>query len=73
MPTKTDDEFKLQFGKRLRAIRTAQGFSQEQLALASGLDRSYIGGVERGQRNISVVNICTLARTLSVSPKDFFE
>jgi transcriptional regulator with XRE-family HTH domain len=61
-----------EFGRRLRQLRTEQGLSQEALALASGLDRSYVGGVERGERNVSLVNIHKLARALRLPPKDLF-
>lgn len=61
------------FGKKLRQLRMAQGFSQEGLSLAAKLDRTYIGSVERGERNISLVNICKIASALGVSPKEFFE
>lgn len=54
------------FGRRLAELRKAKGWSQELLALESGLARSYLGGVERGQRNISLVNICKLASTLEI-------
>ena len=54
------------FGKRLEELWRQRGWSQEKLALESGLARSYLGGVERGQRNIAVVNICRLAQTLGV-------
>lgn len=58
------------FGKRLAALRKQRGWSQEKLALESGLARSYLGGVERGQRNIAVVNICKLANALGVDPSE---
>lgn len=54
------------FGRRLTQLRKRHGWSQEQLALESGLARSYLGGVERGQRNIALLNICRLAETLGV-------
>jgi transcriptional regulator with XRE-family HTH domain len=59
-----------QFGARLRAIRTEKGLSQEALALACDLDRTYIGGVERGERNISLINIYKIAAALGVLPRD---
>ncbi|ARK53182.1 helix-turn-helix domain-containing protein [Burkholderia pseudomallei] len=58
------------FGKRLVELRKAKGWSQEKLALESGLARSYVGGIERGQRNIALYNICVLAETLNVTPSD---
>jgi len=61
------------FGKRLRQLRKARGFSQESLALASNLDRTYVSSVERGERNISLINIYKMALALGVSPKEFFE
>ena len=67
---------KLLFGRRLAMLRKDKGWSQEQLALQSGLARSYLGGVERGQRNIALENIVRLARTLELSPSvlmDFSE
>lgn len=54
------------FGHRLIELRKAKGWSQERLALESGLARSYVGGVERGQRNIALLNIFKLAETLGV-------
>jgi transcriptional regulator with XRE-family HTH domain len=58
------------FGLHLVALRKAHGWSQERLALESGLARSYVGGIERGQRNIALINICILAKTLGVSPSE---
>ncbi len=59
---------KIAFGSRVRYLRKKLGWSQEHLALKSGLDRSYIGGVERGQRNISLENICLIAKALKAKP-----
>jgi transcriptional regulator with XRE-family HTH domain len=56
------------FGTRLAALRKNKGWSQEKLALESGIARSYLGGVERGKRNIALLNICKLADTLGVKP-----
>lgn len=58
------------FGERLAELRKAQGLSQEGLALESGLARSYLGGVERGQRNIALLNICRLAQALELPPSE---
>jgi transcriptional regulator with XRE-family HTH domain len=54
------------FGERVRILRQARGLSQEALALVAGLDRTYIGGVERGERNISLINIQKIAQALDV-------
>jgi transcriptional regulator with XRE-family HTH domain len=61
------------FGKRIAALRKGRGWSQEQLALESGLARSYLGGVERGQRNISLLNIYRLAESMDLPPAALFE
>jgi len=63
------DPLKL-FGQHLIKLRKRHGWSQEKLALESGLARSYIGGIERGERNVSLMNICILARTLQVAPRE---
>jgi transcriptional regulator with XRE-family HTH domain len=69
------EEGKIQqgFGLRLRHIRKQKGFSQEGLALACGLDRTYIGGVERGERNVSLVNIVKIARALGVLAEELLK
>lgn len=61
------DALKL-FGAKLAELRKRRGWSQERLSLESGIARSYVGEVERGQRNIAVVNICRLADSLGVKP-----
>lgn len=59
-----------EFGKNLRSIRKAKGFSQEKLALKAGFDRSYTGKVERGEVNITLEKIYTLSAALACDPKD---
>lgn len=61
------------FGSRLAKLRKERGWSQEQLALESGIARSYLGGVERGQRNIALLNICKLANTLGIKPSELLK
>lgn len=61
------------FGSRLAELRKQKGWSQERLALESGLARSYLGGVERGQRNIALVNICRLAEALELRPMELLD
>jgi transcriptional regulator with XRE-family HTH domain len=53
-------------GAAVRQVREERGISQERLGLESGLDRTYIGGIERGERNPSYANILLVARTLGV-------
>jgi transcriptional regulator with XRE-family HTH domain len=65
-----EHEIKTNFGKCLREIRLQKGLSQETLAFNCELDRTYIGSVERGERNISLINIYKIAAALGVSPKD---
>lgn len=56
------------FGKKMYCLRVELRLSQEQLAERAQLDRTYISSVERGQRNISLLNICKLAAALEVLP-----
>ena len=65
-------EIRLQFGARVRQLRVGRGWSQEEFARQVGLDRSYIGGVERGERNISLENICRIAFGLGVCAEELF-
>ena len=61
------------FGLNVRAAREAKGLSQEGLASLARLHRTYVGGVERGERNISLANIAKLARALEVEPSRLLE
>ena len=60
------------FGLRVRELRKSRGLSQEAFADIAGLDRSYIGGVERGARNISLVNIKRISIALEISMEELF-
>jgi transcriptional regulator with XRE-family HTH domain len=67
-----EQEIKSRFGAQVRRLRVSKGLSQEALALVCELDRTYIGGVERGERNISLLNINRLSRALNVHPSQLF-
>ena len=70
MDGRREAEIQQSFGTRLREIRRLKALSQEALALACDLDRTYIGGVERGERNISLINIYKIADALQVPPSE---
>ena len=57
-------------GQRIRAAREARGWSQERLADEAGIDRSYMSGIERGVRNISVLKLSRLAQVLGTKSAD---
>ena len=61
------------FGDRVRELRKAAGLSQEAFADKCGLDRTYIGGIERGERNVALRNINAIARTLGIPLTKLFE
>jgi transcriptional regulator with XRE-family HTH domain len=67
------EEIKKAFGARLRKLRKAQKLSQEGIALKCGLDRSYVGQIERGESNLSLVNIHRIAEGLGVGVGELFE
>jgi len=62
-----------QFGMRVRQLREKQGLSQEELAYRAGVHRTYLGGIERGERNPSLKNIVAIARALSIRLPDLLD
>lgn len=61
-----ESEIKVQFGTKIRYLREQRNISQEKLGDLCGLDRTYVSSVERGRRNVSLVNIFRLAKGLDV-------
>jgi transcriptional regulator with XRE-family HTH domain len=60
-------------GATIRKIRLKKGYSQESVALACELDRSYFGGIERGEHNVAVINLEKIATALEVDIRDLFK
>lgn len=63
----------LQLGQRVRKLRKEAGYSQEGFALACDLDRSYMGAIERGQQNVSLLNLHIVATTLKITLAELME
>jgi transcriptional regulator with XRE-family HTH domain len=63
-----DPDPRVVFGKHVRQLRLQRGLSQEKLAELADLHRNYVGGIERGERNVALLNIVALARGLKVKP-----
>ncbi len=61
------------FGQRVRELRKAKGFSQEAFAAECGLDRTYMGGIERGERNIALRNIHRIAKALGITISELMQ
>lgn len=68
---KKKNKYLVELGKRIRAIRLEQGLSQENLALKADIDRSYMGSIERGERNVSFITLIKIAICLRCSVSDF--
>jgi transcriptional regulator with XRE-family HTH domain len=62
-----------EFGRRVRAARVAKGWSMEVLAERAGLHWTYVGSVERGRRNIALLNILKLAAALDVNAAELVD
>jgi transcriptional regulator with XRE-family HTH domain len=70
VPTNAEKALLRTFGDRVRSRREALGLSQERLAELAGLHRNYVGSLERGERNVALVNITKLAEALEVDPAE---
>jgi len=66
------DSVLVKFGNKVRQLRNEKGWSQEELSFKSGFHRTYIGMVERAERNISLKNIARIAKTFNVEIQDLF-
>lgn len=62
----------VKIGKKIRELRKERGYSQEAFAYEVGLDRTYIGSVERGERNLAAINLVRIAKTLKVEIGELF-
>ena len=67
------DRVLVRLGRRVRNLRHALDWSQEDLAAKSGLHRTYIGSIERGERNVALLNLVVLAKSLRVSLPDLLK
>ena len=68
----THESIQKQFGKKVRELRTERGYSQEGFAFACNLHRTYIGCIERGEKNITITNIKKIAKALKVEISQLF-
>jgi transcriptional regulator with XRE-family HTH domain len=68
-----EKELQKLFGRNVRQLREAHGLTQEEFSQKAGINRSYLGGVERGQRTICMDNIAKIATALNVTPDILFK
>ena len=69
----SQSDIKKLFGNRVRELRKKKEFSQESFAAHCGLDRTYIGGIERGERNVALKNIQVIANSLDITLEELFK
>jgi transcriptional regulator with XRE-family HTH domain len=62
----------IKLGEQIRRLRAEKGYSQEEFAAEVGIDRSYMGGIERGERNIAAINLIRIAAALNVEVGELF-
>jgi len=66
-------DIKKKFGKKVKFLRTERGWSQEKLALTADLDRTYVPGIEKGERNVSITVIQKIADAFKVEIIELFK
>ena len=66
----TTDERMIAFGKRVREVRRNKGISQERLAEMAGIDRSYMGNIERGEKNVTLKKVYEICEALEIDIKN---
>jgi transcriptional regulator with XRE-family HTH domain len=72
-PNHAGDAMLVALGKAIKASRAEIGISQEALAVDADLDRSYLGGIERGEHNLTVINLAKISNALGLSPSDLLQ
>ena len=72
-PTHAGDPALIALGEALRRTRLTLGMSQESLALLAGLDRSYLGGIERGEHNVAIINLIRIADALGMNASELLD
>ena len=63
----------IKLGKTIKSLRESKGLSQEDLALACGIDRSYFGGIERGEHNVALINLEKISIALGIPLRELFK
>jgi len=69
-PNHAGDEMLVALGKAIKMSRSETGISQESLAVDANLDRSYLDGIERGEHNLTLLNLAKIARALDLTPSE---
>ncbi len=72
-PNHAGDEMLVALGRAIKQARTEIGLSQEALAVDADIDRSYLGGIERGEHNVTVINLAKIANALELTLSDLLD
>ena len=72
-PSHAGDQTLVKLGVAIRKARKKLGLSQEALAIDAGLDRSYMGGIERGEHNLTVINLLRVSEALGITPSELLK